>query len=67
MANFKIGDRVENILAAEDGEEERFVYGVVNEIFFDREGQERIEVEYPGYYYAEIDEEYLRPDTRDVA
>jgi hypothetical protein len=64
MAKFKIGDRVENVLAAEDGEEDRFVYGVVYEIFIDREGQERVEVVYPGYYYADIDEEYLRPDTR---
>lgn len=61
---FKVGDRVENILAAEDGEEDRFVYGVVYDIVWDRDGQELVEVEYPGHYYAEIDEEYLRPDSR---
>lgn len=64
MAKFNVGDKVENIFAAEDGEEDRFRYGVVSEIFTDREGTEMIEVEYPGYHYAEISEEYLRPDTR---
>lgn len=63
---FKVGDRVKNVLAAEDGEEDRFVYGVVNGIVVDREGQEKVEVVYPGYYYADIDEEYLQHDTREV-
>lgn len=64
MANFKIGDKVVNTFAEEDGEEDRFVYGVVNDVFLDRDGEEKIEVVYPGYYYADIREEYLRPDTR---
>jgi hypothetical protein len=65
MSKFKIGDRVENILAAEDGEEDRFRYGVVYDIYPNRhDGEEVIEVEYPGYHYAEISGEWLRPDTR---
>jgi hypothetical protein len=65
LAKLSIGDKVVNILSEEDGEEDRFVYGVVYDIFFDREGQEVIDVEYPGYHYAETQEEYLRLDTRD--
>lgn len=64
MTSLKIGDRVENILAAEDGWEDDYRYGVVNDIFLDRDGEEMIEVEYPRYFYAEIREEYLRPDPR---
>lgn len=64
MSVFKIGDKVENIFAAEDGEEDRFRYGVVSDIYADRDGEEQVEVVYPGYYYASIREEYLRPDPR---
>jgi hypothetical protein len=64
MTQLKVGDRVENIFAAEDGWEDEYRYGVVNEIYLDRDGEEMVEVEYPGHYYAEIREEYLRPDTR---
>ncbi len=64
MAKLKVGDKVENIFAAEDGEEDRFRYGVVHEIFFNRDGEEMIDVKYPGDYISDIREEYLRPDTR---
>lgn len=60
----RVGDRVENIFAAEDGEPDEYRYGVVCDVYVDRDGEEMIEVEYPGYFYAPIREEYLRPDTR---
>lgn len=64
MAWCRVGDRVENIFAAEDGEEDRYRYGVVWDIYLDEDGEEMVEVQYPGYYYESSRDEYLRADGR---
>jgi hypothetical protein len=64
MAWCKVGDKVENIFAAEDVWGDMYRYGVVRDVYLDRDGEEMVEVEYPGYFYAEIRDEYLRADTR---